>query len=189
MSDTPYVHAWTLPHEIDGDLWIALRFQATQVLRAASARLEAGRADDAPGILRGPDGLGLPHVSPECIAFNGSTFRGEAGDPFFLERFATTGIVMRPGAPMVGRAVRRCDTRGKPYDLAVCSLLLLARLHLGDGMRLGSSSDLRGGWRAAADVLREATGDATELAQNEQGLITCHAGPLPGRHTRARNSA
>ena len=188
MTAASFVHAWTLPHEIDGDLWVALRYQATQVLRAASARLEAGRPADGPGMLRGPDGLGLPHVTTECIAFNGSTFRGEAGEPFFLERFSTTGIVMRPGAPTVGRAVRRCDTRGQPYDLAVCALLLLARRHLGDAMRLGSSSDLRGGWRAAADVLREATGEAGELVQNAQGLISWDAGQ-PVRQTRARNSA
>jgi hypothetical protein len=189
MTAGSFVHAWVLPHEIDADAWIALRHGATRVLRTASARLEQGRPADAPGILRGPDGLGLPHVTQECIAFNGSTFRGEAGDPFFLERSSTTGVVVRAGAATVGRAVRRCDTRGQPYDLAVCALLLLARQHLGDAMRLGSSGDLRGGWRAAADVVREATGETGELSQNEQGLIAWVPGPANDRHTRARSSA
>lgn len=172
MTDGPFVRAWVLPHEIDADRWTALRHDATRVLRAASARLERGRPDAGAGVLRGPDGLALPLVSEDRIAFNGSAFRGEAGDPFILERRSGTGVVVRAGANGAGRAVRRCDTHGHPYDLAVCALLLTVRRHLGDLMRLGTSGGLRDGWTEAAEVVREALGGAGQLVQSERGLIS-----------------
>jgi hypothetical protein len=171
MSDGVYVRAWVLPFEIDAGQWAALRQDAIGVLRAASARLEAGRPDDAAGVLRGPDGVGLPHVTPDRIAFNGSSFRGESGDRFVLERCASSGMMVHAGGTRVGRAVRRCDTRGHPYDLAVCALLLTTRRHLGELMRLGTTGSLRDGWRDAADVVREALGDVGQLVQSETGLI------------------
>lgn len=189
MTDGPFVRAWVLPHEIDIDLWTALRRDAVRVLRAASARLEYGRPDDCAGVLRGPDGLGLPHVSEERIAFNGAAFRGEAGDAFVLERRGTSGVVVKAGGKTVGRSVRRCDTRGHPYDLAVCALLLTARRHLGDLMRLGTSGSLRDGWTDAAEVVREALGDSARLVQNEHGLIGWTPVVVHERDEQVRSSA
>lgn len=188
-DDGPFVHAWVLPREIDEARWIELRADATRVLRTASARLEAGRADDAPGVLRGPEGLGLPNVGADRIALNGSAFRGEAGDAFVLERRATSGVVARAGAGNAGRTVRRCNTRGHPYDLAVCALLLTVQRHLGEQMRLGTSGGLRHGWRDAADVVRHALEVAGELAQSEQGMISWTAGRPRDHETRVRTSA
>jgi hypothetical protein len=186
-SDGSFVHAWVLPHEIEEARWIALRYDAVKVLRAASARLEAGRPADAPGVLRGPEGIALPQVSEDRIAFNGSAFRGEAADPFMLEHRAISGVVVRAEKGSVGRAVRRCDTKGYPYDLAVCALLLTVQRHLADVMRLGTSGDIRHGWHEAAEVVRAALDIDGELAQSEQGLVTW----APGRERarRVRTSA
>lgn len=172
MSDGVYVRAWVVPSEINAERWGLLRADATRVLRAASACLEAGRPAGAAGVLRGPDGVGLPHVSPDRIAFNGSSFRGEAGDRFVLERCSSAIVMVRAGDTRVGRAVRRCDTRGLPYDVAVCALLLAMRRQLGDSMRLGTTGSLRDGWCAAADVVREALGECGQLVQGEHGLIS-----------------
>lgn len=147
--------------------------------------MERGRAADAPGVLRGPDGLGLPNVSRDRIAFNGSAFGGESGDPFIMERRASSGIVVLAGPGTAGLAVRRCDTGGHPYDIAVCALLLVARCHLGDAMRLGTSGGLREGWRAAASVVREALGDDGHLVQDERGLIGWTSDRLPTSALRA----
>lgn len=174
--DGPFVHAWVLPHEIDEAQWIALRFDAVKVLRGASARLEAGRPGNAPGILRGPEGIGLPIVTEDRIALNGSAFRGESGDPFMVEHRAISGVVVRAEKGSVGRAVRRCDTRGHPYDLAVCALLLTMQRHLSDVMRLGTTGDIRHAWRDAAEVVRTALGVEGELSQNEQGLVSWRPG-------------
>lgn len=167
----PFLHAWVLPHPIDDERWGAIRRDAIAVLRAASSRLEAGRSVDEAGMLRGPQGMGLPQIGAERIAFNGSAFRGEAGDAFVLERRPVEGVMLGAGDRASGRAIRRCDTAGHPYDLAVCSLLLLLERHLGDSMRLGSSGGLRDGWSDAAAVVREAIGARGQLVQSEQGLI------------------
>lgn len=170
-ASSAFLHAWVLPHPIDETRWAAIRRDAIAVLRAASSRLEAGHSADDAGVLRGPQGMGLPQIGAERIAFNGSVFRGEAGDAFILERMPTEGVMLHEGERASGRAVRRCDTAGHPYDLAACALLLVVERHLGDAMRLGSSGGLRDGWRHAADVVREAVGARAQLVQTERGLI------------------
>jgi hypothetical protein len=188
-SERASQHAWVIPHEIAEEEWLALRRDATVVLRAASARLEAGRSPEQPGILRGPHGLGLPQVSIDRIAFNGSSFRGESGDPFILERRASSGVLIRAAAGRTARAVRRCDTGGQPYDLAVCALLLVAKHHLDDAMRLGSSGGLRDGWREAARLFREALGRGAQLVQSEHGLLRWVEIPEPAVGEASRSSA
>jgi hypothetical protein len=183
------VHAWVMPHEVDAECWMAWRADATRVLRATSARLEAGRPGDAPGVLRGPEGVGLPDVRQERIALNGSGFRREAGDRFVVERRARDGVVVLAGERNAGRAIHRCDTRGQPYDLAVCALLLSLQRHLGNAMRLGSSGDLRGGWREAADVVRTALAIDGSLAQTDRGILSWMAAPVPPTLERVRSSA
>ena len=166
-----FQHAWVLPREIDEQLWAPFRRHATIVIRAVTARLEANRPSSDPGILRGPLGLGLPQITQDRIAFNGSAFRGQAGAPFILEQRASSGIVMRVGAARTARAVRRCDTLGHPYDLAVCALLVLAKESFGESMRLGSSAGLLDGWRDAASVVRGALSRRGHLVQSEHGLL------------------
>lgn len=186
-----FLHAWVLPRPIDETLWAAIRRDAIAVLRAASSRLEAGRSADDAGVLRGPQGMGLPQIGAERIAFNGSAFRGEAGDAFVLERVPSEGVMLHAGERASGRAVRRCDTAGRPYDLAVCALLLVLERHLGDTMRLGSSGGLRDGWRDAAGVVRDAVGARGQLVQSERGLIRWADDVAPERaaDTRIRSAA
>lgn len=186
---TAFAHAWVLPHEIDEERWALLRADAIGVLRAASARLEAGRPQEMPGILRGPDGMGLPDVTRDRIALNGSAFRGEAGEPFILERRARRGVVVRATDGSSGRAIRRCDTGGNPYDLAVCALLLVTELRLGELMRLGSSGGMRDGWREAVRLVREVVPTERELQQSEHGVLRWVS--PPGRHValHSRSSA
>ena len=187
--ENPYLRAWVLPHEIDAKRWAELRHDATLVLRAVSARLEMGRTPADPGILRGPEGLGLPQVTQDRIAFNGSAFRGQAGDPFILERRAATGVIVRSTPGGGGRAVRRCNTDGHPYDLAVCALLLTVARRLGDSMRLGSSGGLREGWRDAAVLVREALGESGQLTQTESGQLRWVDVPVHATQLRTRSSA
>jgi hypothetical protein len=188
-SERAFQHAWVIPHRIADESWLPLRRDATVVLRAASARLEQGRSAEQPGVLRGPHGLGLPQITIDRIAFNGSSFRGESADAFVLEQRASSGILIQAGTGRTARAVRRCDTSGQPYNLAVCALLLVAKQHLDDAMRLGSSGGLRDGWREAARLCREALGHAAQLVQSEHGLLRWVAASQPAIGEPSRSSA
>ena len=88
-----------------------------------------------------------------------------------------------------GRAVRRCNTEGHPYDLAVCALLLTVARRLGDSMRLGSSGGLREGWRDAAVLVREALGESGQLTQTESGQLRWVDVPVHATQLRTRSSA
>ena len=170
-ADDGFVHAWTVPAEIAADVWAPLHADLIAVLRAASVRLEQARSGDDLALLRGPGGLGRLVIEPDVIAFNGNSFLGQAGDPFSIERVARTGIIARVGSLGRRRTVRRCETRGQPYDLAVCALLLVVLRHVGDVARVGTSGTLRSGWGLAASLVRETLGDCGQLVQMESGLL------------------
>ena len=169
-ADVGFVHAWTLDAEIAESSWRPMHDDIVRVLLAVSRQLESHRSGESLAMLRGPEGLGHLRIGPEEIAFNGNAFLGQAGDPFVMERRARHGIIARVGSG-ARRTVRRCDTRGHPYDLAVCGALLVVLRHLGDGVRIGTSGTLRSGWSNAARVVREALGDGGQLVQMETGLL------------------
>ena len=170
-TDEGFVHAWTMGAEIEASRWSALHADMVLVLRAASRALEQGRADEALAVLRGPEGLGHVRIDPHTMAFNGNAFLGEAGDAFSIERVAERGIIARRTRGGSRRVVRRCDTRGHPYDLAVCAVLLTVLHHLGTEARLGTSGSPRRGWSRAASVVRGTLGDCGQLVQMETGLL------------------
>ena len=170
-TDEGFVHAWTMGAEIEPARWRAMHGDMVAVLRVASRELERGRGDEALAVLRGPEGLGHVRIDPHTIAFNGNAFLGEAGDAFSIERVAERGIIARRTRGGSRRVVRRCDTRGHPYDLAVCAVLLTVLHHLGADARLGTSGSPRRGWSRAASVVRGVLGDCGQLVQMETGLL------------------
>jgi hypothetical protein len=208
-----HLHAWALPREIEPDRWEPLRRDAVAVLQAVSARLERGNAPDAPAMLRGPEGMGGLVIGADRLAFNGNAFRQEAADAFVLERIAERGFLLgadarrrprreagaedahpagaRENTPRpLRRAFRRCDTRGHPYDLAVCAVLLTALWHFGDEMRLGTQGSVRAeGWRAAADMVRAVLGIDAQLVQSEFGTIRWRAHERAGGQGVGRSAS
>lgn len=188
-TDDGFVHAWTMDAEVEWPAWAALHADMLRVLRAASGELERGRRDDALAVLRGPQGLGHVRIETDVIGFNGNVFLGEAGDAFSIERVAERGIIARRSRDGSRRVVRRCDTRGHPYDLAVCAVLLTALHHLGSGVRVGTSGSLRGSWSRAAAVVRAALGDCGQLVQMETGLLRWVGAAESGESRATRSSA
>ncbi len=188
-ADDGFVHAWTLPAAIGEDAWSSLHADLITVLRAASAQLERSRSADDLAVLRGPGGLGRLVIEPGAVAFNGNAFLGQAGDDFSIERVAPRGIIARVGSFGTRRTVRRCDTRGQPYDLAVCALLLVTMRHLADVARVGTSGSLRGGWGAAAALVRETLGPCGQLMQMESGLLRWVDAPAQASARRALRSS
>lgn len=92
--------------------------------------------------LAGPDGTGAPVLSPPEVAFNGPAPEDYESFvfPWWEEKkewsfgFCKTGFAWE---------------EKRPYDLAVRVFLLLAKLHLGDLIRLSSDAPLRD-WAEAA---------------------------------------
>lgn len=188
-SDEGFVHAWTMGAEIDAARWRTMHSDLIVVLRAASRELERGRSEDTLAVLRGPEGLGHVRIQPDVIAFNGNAFLGEAGDAFSIERVAERGIIARRARDGSRRVVRRCDTRGQPYDLAVCAVLLTLLHHLGGDVRLGTSGSPRHGWSRAASVVRATLGDCGQLVQMETGLLRWVGAAVAGETGSTMSSA
>ncbi|MEP6999570.1 MAG: hypothetical protein ABI969_03770 [bacterium] len=187
-TDDGFVHAWSIRAEIETAVWRPMRDDMILVLRAASHQLERNRSDDALAVLRGPEGLGHLQIKSDAIAFNGNAFLGQAGESFAIEREARVGIIARTGTGGTRRAIRRCDTRGQPYDLAVCASLLVLLRHLGADSRVGTSGSLRDGWSRAALLVRATLGDCGQLVQTERGLLRWVDAPSHARE-RERSSA
>lgn len=188
-TDDGFVHAWTMAAEISPALWRAMYGDMVLVLRAASRELERGRRDDSLAVLRGPDGLGHVRIQAEVIACNGNAFLGESGDAFSIERVAERGIIARRNRDGSRRVVRRCDTGGQPYDLAVCAVLLTVLHHLDGDVRVGTSGSPRRGWSRAASVVRATLGECGQLVQMESGLLRWVGAAAAGESGPARSSA
>jgi hypothetical protein len=188
-ADNGFVHAWTMGAELDPVPWRALHADMVLVLRAASRELERDRGDDALAMLRGPDGLGHVRIQPDVIAFNGNAFLGEAGDALSIERVAERGIIARRMRDGSRRVVRRCDTRGHAYDLAVCAVLLTLIHHLGRDVRVGTSGSPRQGWSRAARLVRATLGECGQLVQMETGLLRWVGAAEIGECGATRSSA
>lgn len=183
-----YVHAWTIPREIDAERWRRIHHGAVAALVAAGAEMErrASLVGHAPiPLLRGPAGEGPPIVEAERIAFNGDVTRAQCGDAFVLERRANAGVIRRAGR--IDRIVRRCDTRAQPYDIAVCAVLLVVAHALGDEARVGTEGTLRSpGWRDAIAIVRPALATIDGLVQDDRGFVRWM--PAAPRRTEQRRA-
>jgi len=188
-TDDGFVHAWSIQAEIAEPEWQALHADMILVLRAASRQLELDRSGDDLAVLRGPEGLGHLQLDATQIAFNGNVFLGQAGDAFSVERRARHNVIARVGKGGGHRSVRRCDTGGHPYDLAVCAMLLVMLRHLGDGVRLGTSGSLRSGWGRAAALVRATIGESGQLVQLENGMLRWIDAPARDADASIRSSA
>lgn len=188
-TDDGFVHAWSIQAEIAEPEWQALHADMILVLRAASRQLELDRSGDDLAVLRGPEGLGHLQLDATQVAFNGNAFLGQAGDAFSVERRARHNVIARVGKGGGRRTVRRCDTGGHPYDLAVCALLLVILRHLGDGMRLRTSGSLRSRWGRAAALVRATIGESGQLVQLENGMLRWIDAPARDADAQRRSSA
>jgi hypothetical protein len=102
--------------------------------------------DDNGVSLAGPNGDGPPEITAERIAFNGFATSGRyrnngSGryEPFLFERVAPLADWEKSSWNPKGRTFGTCKTALRPYDIAVCCALLIAKRHL--GTRIGVYTD------------------------------------------------
>lgn len=144
-----YAHHWDRPARIDDAPWARIRNDialALQLFLVTSRDPAWRQAGVEPVSLHGPDGTGDPVVAPARIAFNGDAARNGAGAPFIFEQRVD-------GHTAEGRVHASCDTALLPYDISVCTALLIAKYHLGDALVLKSDGRVTElGWPVAREV-------------------------------------
>lgn len=156
---TTYTHSWERPALIVGSSWARIRNDisiALQLFQVTSTSPTWREVGVEPVALRGPDGTGEPVVAPTLVAYNGDAARNGAADPFvFAQDARAEGSPTGPDA----RERASCDTALLPYDLAVCTSLLIAKYHLGDTFLLRSDGKVEElGWPLAREVAGTALG-------------------------------
>lgn len=164
-----YAHQWDRPARLDDDRWARISNDialALQLFRATSREPAWREVGVEPVMLCGPDGAGEPVVGPTRIAFNGDASRHGAGEPFLFPQDAT-------GPTGAGRVHASCDTALLPYDICVCTALLIAKFHLEDALVLrsdGSVDEL--GWPVAREVAGTVLGIRGGLRESgEKGIV------------------
>ena len=113
-------------------------------------------------ILRGGLGEGEPQVS-EGIWLNGD---GEDSHDTF--GFPLTGKVSEDATRLHGCFWDFCKTVRKPYDLAVCAILLVLKHHLGSQIRISSDGGREPEeWIPAEELVKEVLGYEVMFRQEE----------------------
>ena len=101
-----------------------------------------------------------PEVSNEMIRFNGVADEGH--ETFILFKKKPKG---QDGGDGQGRYFYFCKTARKPYDLAVCLVLLSLANHATKSMKITSDGDWDGDWTDARAAYKELFGVDPESFQ------------------------
>lgn len=160
-----YTHYWARPREIPAGVFGRIRRDVERVLAALPERVPEGCAyAGAPLRVCGGDGHGAPEVTGALVAFNGDAGAGMDYEAFWLPRLDSDGrdywVRRNEGSRPVKLCWEFCKTERRPYDLAVCAALLVAKLHLGDRFLVSSDSGSMeaGAWPVARELVARVLG-------------------------------
>lgn len=124
-----YTHYWKNPTDISDEAWISIIADVTQMINHLPAEV----------VLAGGLGVGEPILNNDEICFNG--YEAEAYEAFRLGRNANK--------------INFCKTEYRPYDVAVCATLLIARHHH-PAPEVSSDGEVTGpDWQPARMLLME----------------------------------
>ena len=107
--------------------------------------------------LAGWDGDGKPEFSGDEIRFNGVNNNDMSHESFVIEKIFQSSKGRLPPKEN-GMCSAFCKTARKPYDLAVCCVLLLARKNFGDEFVIFSDGGdylTSEDWKPARDLIIE----------------------------------
>ena len=112
-------------------------------------------------VIAGIDGEGCPEINSEEICFNGTSDGNLAHEGFSFPR--VTKKTYTDDYPSNMR-FDFCKTCNKPYDIAVCSTLIIAKHHLGSAVMVESDGDLSThGWKSAVELVQRTLGYGTDF--------------------------
>jgi hypothetical protein len=127
-----YTHYWYQKPGLDDRQFIAFRGDVEKILRNCGVDLVDRYESDA-----------KPVINDFEIRFNG--VGGDAHEDFLFQRDKLGRANDR------GEAFTFCKTNQKPYDIVVCAVLIAAKKHFGDDLKVTSDGD-EADWAAGLDL-------------------------------------
>jgi hypothetical protein len=145
-----YTHYWYQKPGLDDRKFIAFRGDVEKILRNCGVDLVDRYESDA-----------KPVISDFEIRFNGAG-KGAYEDFQFLRD--------KLGRPdQGGEAFTFCKTAQKPYDIAVCAVLIAAKKHFGDDLKVTSDGD-ENDWAAAFELADSLLGYTATINADDREL-------------------
>lgn len=130
--------------------------------------------------IRGATGVGTPLLTEGAIGFNGDQTADADFESFWLP-YAAPDPIAEPDLAAeyrtLGFAWSFCKTAGKPYDVAVCVVLLRCHFHAPDVFAIGSDGNWDRDWsmpRAVYTDLFGEPGDTNPLTDARRGPRATH---------------
>lgn len=132
--------------------WEKICADVTTLLANLPAGLKIVHEYDEPGT--------LPEITDSLIMFNGNGDEGH--ETFYFER------IPKPQSwedPTEGTVFAFCKTACKPYDLAVCGVLIVIRYHAQEYVSVSSDGD-RTDWMDASKWVKSVLGDDYDIPES-----------------------
>lgn len=151
-----YTHYWSYDENLDKAALSRALLDAKKITDAVQQRRI---------VLRGGLGKGEPEISEWGIWLNGD---GEKGLDHETFAFPMTPDMAKRAKELHGGLWDFTKTARKPYDLAVCAILLVLKHHLGNQIRIASDGDRKADeWLPAEDLVSEVLGYDQQFAQED----------------------
>lgn len=145
-----YTHYWNRSADFTTEQWEKICLETLDIIVRHCDRKgivlafeHDSPSEPQPVLFGGPKhGPRPPEVSPDLIRFNG--WKGEGHETFYVTR--------ERADPDEKESFDFCKTARKPYDLAVCLVLLSMHRHAPDRVKIGSDGDWETDWAEARRV-------------------------------------
>lgn len=166
-----YSHYWYRKSDFTEKQWGNICLDALDIIvkhcdkkRIVLAREYDSPVEAHPSLWGGPKMLPTPpEVTPDHIRFNG--WKDEGHETFIVTK-------ARPDLPVWDSDAKEsfdfCKTARKPYDLAVCLVLLSVKRHAPRSVKIGSDGDWNSEWTEARRVYKELFGVDPKFPFNEK---------------------
>ena len=146
-----FTHYWHRKKDFTTEQWSKIHKDTLDIVvkHCDKNRIPLAQEYDAPMLKSGPT---PPICNSTTIQFNG--WREDGHETFFMARKKPDPQPWQKG----DESFDFCKTARKPYDLAVCLVLLSCVHHAPEAIRLGSDGDWDSDWLEARKVFKELFG-------------------------------